>query len=261
MHKNSKQLYRIAKLILSQDVNYNFSDKNKQIMITFINKIINGQNVSEQSLGNYIYNNVIRGQNKADDYISKKYGWYVANFEKVVPYYQKVVNGFSNSGNSSWKQFSVGHVRQRKKDYNYYLTINLNQSNDFLSFCKGLYTLRDMVIQFSKQHNGEYIAFKTHSELTSLLEDNDSLKLYYKDQNLKDDIDKLVKQWLNKTGLKTSNRAYTFGVDQNGKSFGQEKGKKVAQSLIKWIKQYGKKYTAQQYLEVFQNNLFKWLKI
>ena len=257
----SRQLYKIAKILISQDVNYNFSDKNKEIMITFINKIINGQNVSEQSLGTYIYNNVIRGQNKADDYISKKYGWYVANFEKVVPYYQKIVNGFSNGGNSAWKQFTVGHVRQRKKDYNYYLTINLNQSNDFLSFCKGLYTLRDMAIQFSKQHNGEYIAFKTHSQLTSLLEDNDSLKLYYKDQNLKDDIDKLVKQWLNKTGLKTSNRAYTFGVDQNGKSFGQEKGKKVAQSLIKWIKQYGKKYTAQQYLEVFQKNLFKWLKI
>ena len=57
-----------------------------------------------------------------------------------------MVDGFSNCGTNHWKMFKVGKSEKTGKDYNYYLTINFDQLEDFKNFCIALYNLRDKVI-------------------------------------------------------------------------------------------------------------------
>lgn len=246
--------------ILKEKLKYNLSRQNKYYLLKVINNILNDGYISIDQLGNYIYINIIRGNNKSQDYINKKYYWYELRKQKANDYYQRVLNKISNSCNDYWKQFFVGDIRNRVIDYNYYLSIRFDYVRDFLSFCRGLLDLKKEMIEFSRNY-GEYISFKTHSELQSLLLDNDTLKLYYKDYSLKYQVHKLVKKWLKRNKIITYKRAYDFGIDCQNKSFGEQKGKKIASEFIVWIKKNGKKYRAQEYLMMFQKDLFNWMKI
>jgi hypothetical protein len=131
---------------------------------------------------------------------------------------------------------------------------------------KSLYPLMQMTKKLSDKHN-KYIGFKTHSTLTPLLTHNDTIKFYYydNDNQLKQDIEHLVNEYVSKFNLKRGTRLYEHGLDDediNNKkhSFGERISNELTDIFIKWIKDNKSKYTNEQFIKSFERDLNNWIK-
>ncbi len=186
--------------------------------------------------------------------------------------------GFTNDQKAKWKQslqsspwYSDGvwsqidynnnlksKIRQDSgKDitYNYYITI-IKEKENIIKFGRSLNDLNQRLHKLSFEKNTP-ISFKTHTLLDCICGDNDSLKVYYYELYLKDDIDKIMKDWISSNGILISERTHTHGVDvkkgtEDKKSWGIIISTIVDENFRKVITENGNKYTDEQYFEWFK---------
>ena len=168
--------------------------------------------------------------------------------------------------NSNIKQ-EIRNKSGKHIDYNYYVTINKDKDN-IIRFGYSLNDLNQRLYKLSKEKNTA-ISFKTHTLLDCICGDNDSLKVYYYDLNLKNDIDKIIQEWTKTNNIIISKRTHTHGVDvkkgdEDKKSWGIIISTIVDGQFRKTIKQYGSKYTDEQYFDWFKKwfpNMIEKIKI
>jgi hypothetical protein len=186
--------------------------------------------------------------------------------------------GFTNEQKQKWKESlgkhpfisdgvwsQIDYNRQLKLemrtkvgkdiDYNYYITL-IKEKENIIKFGQSLNDLNQRIHKFSYDRKVP-ISFKTHSLLDCICGDNDSLKIYYYDINLKDDIDKIVKEWIKTNDIKVAQRTHTHGVDvkkgtEDKKSWGIIIATLVDENFRKVIEEHGDKFTDEQYFEWFK---------
>lgn len=156
-----------------------------------------------------------------------------------------------------WSQININKQLTRKSGpnvtYNFYITVSKNRDN-IAKFIHSIPKLYPILKQLSDQKQTP-ISFKTHRLLDAFVSHNDSLKIFYYDQDLKQDIEAAVKQWLQQTGIKTGARTHMHGIDKkgvNGGSYGQMLANIVAKQVDDIITKNGSKFTPEQY--------FAWIK-
>lgn len=167
-------------------------------------------------------------------------------------------NGFVTGG-SPWAQRSFGENFPRKtgnKTLNYYITLEQTLEN-VKKFWKGITALDKSLSKFSSD-NSTPITYKTHRHIQHLLQDNDSLKVYYYDLRYKDSIQSLVKQWANDNGIKIESRSHEHGVDikrdndYDPGSYGEILADAIMKTLVDSIKK-NPNYSSEKW--------FEWLKL
>ena len=156
-----------------------------------------------------------------------------------------------------WSQININKQFPRKSGqnvtYNFYITVSKNRDN-IAKFINSIPKLYPILKQLSDQKQTP-ISFKTHRLLDAFVSHNDSLKIFYYDQDLKQDIEAAVKQWLQQTGIKTGARTHMHGIDKKGTdggSYGQIIANIVAKQVDDLITTNGSKFTPEQY--------FAWIK-
>ncbi len=162
---------------------------------------------------------------------------------------------------SGWSQKSYNPNKDAKqdKDYNYYITIAKDRAN-VNRFFNSFADLDKQMIKLSDQKK-EPLAWKTYTaNLSGFLRHNDSLKAYYYNENMKNDVEKILMDWCERNKIKIEPRTHTHGVDIGGKSFGQILSKSVEDALVKQIEKYGGTLTNQQYFDWFRQWLPYFLK-
>ena len=164
-----------------------------------------------------------------------------------------------------WSQINFNPKLEKKsgnKTFNFYLTFEKTKEN-LMNFTKGITNLNKKLYQFSNEKQTP-ISWKTHNDLDYMVKDNDSFKIYYYDADIKNEITKLVKEWLSENNIKVSTRTHEHGVDADvgkGKqSYGEILSEKVVEEFIKVIKQNGDKYTDEQYYQWLATYTPKMLK-
>ena len=153
-----------------------------------------------------------------------------------------------------WSQRDINLDKKGKVDgktYNYYITIDRNDRNNVVKFKNNIFKLDNSLKQFA-DNKGVMIKYKTHAILDMFLTHNDSLKVYYYDSSLKNDIESIVKKWISDNDIKTSDRSHTHGVDIEGRgSYGDIVAGVVLKTLIDTIKSHPK-HSNEEY--------YQWLK-
>lgn len=166
------------------------------------------------------------------------------------------------TGGGPWSQIDHNSGLKRRegdKTLNYYITLAKTKENlnKFALSFGTLYTL----LQGLSDQTSSPISWKTHNSLDALVGDNDSLKIFYYDRNLKQAIEGAVEEWKKKTGVQVSKRTHSHGVDfspspGSGKiSWGQHLSQKFEEELINLIKKYGDRYTDEEYYEWVKKEL------
>jgi len=201
---------------------------------------------------------IIRGESKIDT--ANKLGF--TNEQKEKWKESLKTSPFRSDG--VWSQIDYNpHLKssirnQSGKDitYNYYVSIIRNKEN-IIRFGSSLNGLNQRLHNLSYEKNSP-ISFKTHTLLDLMCGDNDSLKVFYYELRLKDDIENTVKDWITSNGIYVSERTHYHGVDyrkegEDKKSWGIIISSIVEENFRKTIIQNGNKYTDEQYFEWFKN--------
>lgn len=257
----NKIALKIAKeLILAYQVKLN--NQQKQNLIKYIDLIKQDKEDINQ-LSEFFYNLLINVSgpevlNTFNSYSKEQRNKYNKYIEKLFPL-----------NNGAWSQINFNYDKSHKnegKTYNFYVSIEFPDKKAINEFIKSLYPLMQMTKKLSDKHN-KYIGFKTHSTLTPLLTHNDTIKFYYydNDNQLKQDIEHLVNEYVSKFNLKRGTRLYEHGLDKediNNKkhSFGKRISNELTNIFIKWIKDNKSKYTNEQFIKSFERDLNNWIK-
>lgn len=181
-------------------------------------------------------------------------------FEKIWNEYFGGTSFIHDDG-KAWAQISINYNLEREskaagRTYNYYITV-AKDKNNVGNFLKGQPELY-LIMKKLSDENKTPITYKTHARLDGFITHNDSLKIYYYDHNLMDDVKKSVNEWLAKADVKTSARTHDHGVDIEGEdngSYGELLAKIVLKQFFKIVDQYGKKYTPEQYYEWIKTHM------
>lgn len=230
---------------------------NKSQIIRIIDKIRNGKllNSSDHSIIYMIITNTGVGAVG----ISKRMGYTDDESKRWKEYFKS---------DDVWSQKNINPDKKVKvdgKSYNYYITIDRNDKSNvmlFLNKIKGgglAYRLQ----QFADT-KGVAITYKTHAIFDMFLSHNDSLKVYYYDSSLKNDIESIVKKWVSENNIKISDRSHTHGVDMNGKSYGEIVAATVLNTLVDTIKKHPNhtdeeyyQWLVKHFIDIIKNIKFK----
>ena len=164
-----------------------------------------------------------------------------------------------SQNNSTWAQinFNSNLPTKTDDDYNYYVTIAKDKDNIKL-FYRSYTKLFEILKKLSNEKQTP-ISFKTHRILNNFIKHNDSLKIYYNDPALKNDVENAVKEWLRVSGVKTAPRTHVHGVDKAGpegdkNSYGELLAKNLTKVYVDQIDKTGNKFTPEQYYEWIKSN-------
>jgi hypothetical protein len=248
---------------------FTISDERRKKLIGFINSSLDG---ADMDFSSWIYQNIIRGKEEhieLNDFIQKL----SPNWKKILDeYLSKYKSGVMKIGqddqnewfgvnyNSSLKQKEVKGDFEITK--NFYVTFEKSEDN-LKKWFNGLATL---ISDFYKScTEGELknsaISFKCGYDAKHFIEDNDHLKFYWYKDDDKNKVLEVYNNWLKKTGIQTKKRAYDFGIDtakgRDKNSFGLMVSNKVNDQFQKLKSQYGKKFTAEKYVDYIIDMLNK----
>ena len=155
-----------------------------------------------------------------------------------------------------WSQINHNPQLKRRegdKTLNYYITLAKTKEN-LNKFALSFGDLHTLLQSLSDQTSSP-ISWKTHNNLDALAGDNDSLKIFYYDRDLKQAVEEAVEEWKAKTGVQTSTRTHSHGVDaspspgEGKKSWGQILADGFEEELTKLVKKHGNQYTDEEYYE------------
>jgi hypothetical protein len=140
---------------------------------------------------------------------------------------------------ASWAQRNHSYEKENKPHpvtYNYYITLNKTAENA-VKFVKGLGKLDEKIKNFA-QSKETTIQYKTHRLLYNFLSFNDSLKFFFYDRQLGEEIKKIVEEWLNESGVEKAERTHEFGFDRPNKSYGEILSEKISETFALRISQF-----------------------
>ena len=162
-------------------------------------------------------------------------------------------------GNTAWAQKNFGEtfpIISGGRTYNYYATLVKDRQN-IDKFIRSLPDLDQRLTQLSSQLK-QPIRYKINSMLTALASENDNFKLFYYDPAIKPQVTAAVQLWLKDNGIQIGERSHTHGVDIKGQgSYGKIISQHVNDAIDNIIKQYGDKYTPEQYYTWLATNFNK----
>ena len=256
--------YTNSKMFESGQV-FDYESKKDQI-INYIKSVKKGE---EPFMPVNMFYGLIRGESKIDT--ANKLGF--TDDEKKK--WKSSLQSSPWNSDGVWSQIDYNpHLKEEERrktgkhiDYNYYVTLKKDKEN-IIKFGKSLNDLNQKLYKLSKEKNTA-ISFKTHTLLDCICGDNDSLKVYYYNFNLKDEIERTVLSWIKSNNILTSLRTHTHGVDvkkgnEDKKSWGIIISTIIDEQFRKTISQYGNKYTNEQYYEWFKKwfpNMIQKIKI
>lgn len=227
---------------------FNFAHYKPEIVKNISKALESGQPVNLAGEQGAIYN-ILRNSNKTTVTMVDQLGYTPA--QKAA--YKSALDQWPKN-NGAWAQKDFGPSKAvgqgssaGGRTENYYATITKDRAN-LDKFMKSFPDL-DQRIQQLAQQTGQPISYKTNANITALAADNDNIKFFYYDPKLKPQIEATVKSWLQANGIATGARTHTHGVDIGKESFGLRISKQVNDVLNNTIKQYGAKYTPEQYYE------------
>lgn len=220
-------------------------EENKKSILSFIKEVKNGKWPAYSCF--YL---LITGSHRVG--VANEIGFSDEDKSKWKKYFKSSI--FYSDG--LWSQVSLNKNLPRKtgkdKTLNYYITVDKTKSN-IVNFGR---SLNDLIQQLSKlsDETKSPISFKTHTLLDVFVTHNDSLKVYYYDPDLKDEIERVVKEWISRNNIKVSERTHYHGVDirkDGGKkqSWGEILSNIVESDFVATIKKYGNTYTDEYYYE------------
>jgi len=168
---------------------------------------------------------------------------------------------FHHDNGGPWSQISINSNLEKKsksdgRTYNYYIAVAQDKAN-VQNFLNGQNLLWQIMKKLSDEKQSP-IAYKTHRHLDNFMKHNDSLKVYYYDHTLIDDVKQAVNEWLTKANIKTEARTHDHGVDvegDDGGSYGELLANHVTKVLFNTIDKNGKKYTPEQYYEWIKTHM------
>jgi len=179
--------------------------------------------------------------------------------------WQQIFHSSLFTVNGDWSQINfisnLQKTAEKGKILNYYITVVKTKDN-VLNFVKGIPDLNRVLKELSDKYKST-VSWKTHNILYVFLGDNDSLKVYYYDAAMKQDVENTVKDWAKRNNIQLGTRTHSHGFDSNtpitigGKtykvSYGQILAKIIADQFTDVINKNKDRYTEEQY--------FQWLKI
>ena len=164
----------------------------------------------------------------------------------------------ANKGNPAWAQWVVTTGLDQKltvidesgkqlqdAQFNFYLT---PPDNAIVPFVQNITSLINVLKPIAEQYQTS-VSFKVPSTASGYLGVNDRLKVYYRNKDAGQPLYQSTLSWLQSINAQASNRAYTFGYDADGKSYGQI----VSGRITDYVKQY----KAQGYTSV---QLAQWIE-
>lgn len=250
----------MKKLSESQKFDFDFYKKRLK---TIIGYAVN-QKITEQAVLKHfqqIFYSIIRNDTIHRIDAHKTLGFLDFQVQNWNKYFSS--NAWETSG--PWSQRNFNQTFQRKsgkdKTYNYYITLEKSKDN-IMKFWNFLPRLDRALKELSDTEQSP-ISYKTHKHLDYIVVDNDSLKVFYYDSNLKLKIDNIIKTWAATNKIKLAPRSHAHGVDirfnpnEDKLSFGEIASKEIAKLFFKVITQHKNKYTENQYLEWIQKHFFE----
>ena len=221
------------------------------------------QPISEEAIKNQFKNtfySIIRNDTQGRLNAHKKLGFSDSQVNDWKTFFTS--DKWIRSGPWSQRSFNSNLERKSGKDktYNYYITFDKTKDN-ILNFFNSIKIL-DKELRSLSDYEKSPISYKTHSHLDHMVEDNDSLKIFYYDISLKLKIESLVKKWATDNKIIISPRSHTHGVDvrynpnDDKNSFGELVSKEIAELFVKTIKTNGRKYTDDQYFNWIKKHFF-----
>jgi len=246
------------KIFINESQKFDF-DSNKQNIIKYIEKIKIG-NVTKHDSPFYT---IIVGSPKVGD--ANKIGFDDNLKNAWKEYFSSKY--FNTDGVWSQRNLNFNFDKKSGKDrtLNYYVTINKTKDN-ILKYLNVLSDLDKRLFTLSNDKKTP-IAYKTHRLLDAFVSHNDSLKIYYYDAAIKQDIENIVNNWVRDNNIEIGDRTHKHGVDikgDNGGSYGQILAQHIDKSLTDLIAKYGDKFTNEQYYEWIKEhmpNLIKQINI
>lgn len=229
--------------------------------------------VSPSGLAGEIYQNILRNQKEIDkDSISndlKKLWSDKLNSDKLYKWGGWVGYMGKLSNNKVIRDFD----EDEEKTYNRYLSIDTSDLHNVEIFINNLSKIHKDLRKLSNDKKRN-ILWKTHSSVVDFINDNDNIKFYFFDNSLKNDINKIIEDWLKKYNIKTIKRHHNVGVDIKkydvdgnkifDKSFGQILSHLIVIKIFNNLKRIyeksykGKKMTIQDFDNItnqFEKNL------
>lgn len=165
--------------------------------------------------------------------------------------------------NGVWSQWDINRSlpRHTGKDrtLNYYVTLEKTHAN-LMRFFNSIPMLHNKLKAISDRHKTP-ISFKTHALVDVIVNDNDSLKVYYYDPAVGDEVERAVEEWSSDTGVKISDRTHKRGVDYRSNpnadkaSWGQILADHIDREFEKLVLKYGGSVTYEQYYEWYKKAL------
>jgi hypothetical protein len=158
-----------------------------------------------------------------------------------------------------WRQINLGDEYPKAtgedRTLNFYVTVS-KETQNVKNFLKNIFGLSKYLEPISQRHQTP-IKFKTHSLLDSFVGHNDSLKIYYYDPKIKNEVVTAVKKWISDNKIDTNLRTHEHGVDikSGGGSFGQILSNHIYDTLVKLIKTHGTAYSVDKYYQWLQQHL------
>lgn len=230
-----------------------FKDRIKKFIIYTLDAKQPVSDVAIKKQFQNIFYDIIRNDKGGRLNSSKKLGFTDNDVSSWRKYFSG--NGWDVSGPWSQRNFNAQLTRKSGKDktYNFYITLDKTKNN-IIKFWNSVSNLDKELSLLSNSENSP-ISYKLHGHLDYLVEDNDSLKIYYYDSNLKSKVENVVKKWASQNNVNISPRSHLHGVDvrfnpnDNKNSFGEIASKKIAEIFFDVIKKHGTKHSEDKYFE------------
>lgn len=242
---------KTVRKLLEENQEFNL-DGRKNDIISYITCLIESQQEPSRTCISPIYG-ILTGNHKMG--ANKELGFPAGSDKKWKDFFSS--SNFVSDGIWSQKNFmgNLGKKTGEKLTLNYYVTIK-KEKNNIVLFVNKLSDLDKRLAEFSNKKQAR-ISYKTHTILDAFITHNDSLKVFYYDKSIKNDIEKIVNDWIRENNIGIGSRKYSHGFDTKSdsgdkQSFGMILQNNIEKQLTNLIKQNGTKYTSETY--------FQWLK-
>jgi hypothetical protein len=142
---------------------------------------------------------------------------------------------------------------KQDKTYNYYLTF-IQTPDNLTTYFNSIPKLITKFYNYCQKNKDFECGFKFGSDSNHYAIEKDHLKFYYYDTQNKEELLKLINEWLSENNIKIEKRPYYHAIDSkdsSGKktSFGYIASQSIAKELEKLMMAHKDKFTAKQYFD------------
>jgi hypothetical protein len=241
-----------------------YSNTNKEKVVKYLqNKLdyITGKSKQDINLSSLIYNFILRSTGKTNLNLQEF-------AEKTKEGYSKIISGYLNyqsnnilkfypnpdKENMQWLEAKFNRTNiKNEKTYNYYLTFVQTEEN-LKSFFNSISKLVSKFYEYCSKNKNFECGFKFGSDSEYFINEKDHLKFYYYDKNNKEELLKLINEWLDENSIKIEKRPYDHAIDSkdsSGKktSFGDIASQEISKNLEELMNKHKDKFTAKQYYD------------